>query len=113
MDLPSSFKFLDDGLNHRLIGLVKKSGLKHVVGPEGVIRYSPGDAEEMENKLIFSVRRRAFPSWQVQTCPPDWVGRYKEYMTRRDIPFTEELADDQIWFLLPRKYRPHAWKLDR
>jgi len=33
-------------------------------------------------------------------------------MSRHGIPFQEELSNGELWFLLPRKYRPHKWKLD-
>ena len=59
-----------------------------------------------------SIRDKVFPSWQVLTCPKDWIERYRDYMNRHGIPFKEELSDGELWFLIPRKYRPHAWKLD-
>lgn len=105
-----SFRFVDDNLNSRLIALLAGSGVKHSVGKNGVIRYSPGDAAFIENELICSIRDGVFPSWQILTCPEDRVSRYRDYMTRRHIPFTEEWIDGKLWFLLPRKYRPHAWK---
>ena len=33
-------------------------------------------------------------------------------MIRHDIPLKEEMSDGELGFLIPRKYRPHAWKLD-
>ncbi len=77
----------------------------------GVIRYSPDDVAFVENDLICSIRDEIFPSWGILTCPEDWIGRYRDYMARHGIPFTEERSNGALWFLLPRKYRPHAWKL--
>jgi hypothetical protein len=58
------------------------------------------------------IRNEVFPSWQILTCPKDWIERYRQYMTQHDIPFTEELANHELWFLIPRKYRPHSWKIE-
>ena len=107
-----SFKFLDDDLNRELLGLLKKARIGHFVDKDGVIHYSADDVQVVENDLIGSIRDRVFPSWQLQTCPSDWVACYRDYMSRHDIPFREELSNGQVWFLIPRKYRPHAWKLD-
>lgn len=112
MVLKRSFRFADDTLNRRLITLLKKRAIGHAVGRNGVIHYSPDDAECVENILIDSIRSSVFPFWQVLTCPEDWTRRYRDYMTRHAIPFTEEISDGQLWFLLPRRYRPHAWKLE-
>ena len=32
-------------------------------------------------------------------------------MSRHDVPLKEEISDGELWFLIPRKYRPHSWKL--
>ncbi len=32
-------------------------------------------------------------------------------LNRNKVPFREELTDGKLWFLIPRAYRPHAWKL--
>ena len=113
MGKSNSFKFLDDDLNRQLIALLKKAKVKHDVGKDGVVHYSSLDDEVVENDLICSIRDKVFPSWQVLTCPRDWIARYKKYMSRHEIPFHEELSNGELWFLLPRKYRPHLWKLDR
>lgn len=107
-----SFRFVDDDLNLRLIALIKRSGVAHAVGKNGVVRYPARSEDVVENELICSVRDAVFPSWQVLSCPSQWVDRYKSYMTRRHVPFVEELGDNQLWFLIPRRYRPHSWKLD-
>ena len=107
-----SFKFVDESLNRRLIDLLKKSGVEHCIDKAGVIHYSPNHEELIENELIGSIRARVFPSWQVLTCPRGWTNRYKRYMVQHNIPFKEELAVGRLWFLIPRKYRPHSWKLE-
>jgi hypothetical protein len=107
----NSFKFLDDELNQQLIHLLKKGKIKHDVGKDGLIHYSPDDEEVVEDDLICSIRDKVFPSWKVLTCPRDWVARYKEYMSQHRIPFREELSNGDVWFLLPRKYQPLRWKL--
>src|SRR5450755_3434804 len=107
-----TFKFLDEKLNRKLIALVKKSPVKHSIGNDGVLHYSSADEEVVGNGLISSIREAVFPSWQILSCPEDWIERYKRYMNQHDVPFAEELIDNQLCFLLPRKYRPHSWKLD-
>lgn len=113
MDTNNAFKFLDDDLNRQLIGRLKRTKIKHHVGKDGFVHYSPDDEEVVENEIICPLRDKVFPAWQVLTCPPDWVETYKKYMTHRGIPFHEELSNGEAWFLLPAKYRPHRWKLDR
>jgi hypothetical protein len=106
-----TFKFLDDDLNRQFIALMKKTDVPHHVGRDGTVHYSSDD-EVVENEAICSIRDRVFPSWQVLTCPRSWIGSYRTYMSQRRIPFHEELSNGDLWFLLPRKYRPHMWKLD-
>jgi hypothetical protein len=112
MDKKHSFKFLDNDLNQKLVGLFKKSKIDHSIDKDGAVHYSLNDEEIVENDLIRSIRDKVFPSWQVLTCPNGWTTRYKEYMSRHDIPFRIELSNGELWFLIPRKYRPHSWKLD-
>jgi hypothetical protein len=107
-----SFRFLNNELNDRLIQLFKRAEIQHRVDRAGLIRYSTADEEVVENDLIRSVRDSVFPSWQVLTCPSEWTTRYRDYLRRNDIPFQEELVDGELWFLIPRKYRPGAWKLE-
>ena len=107
-----SFQYSDDALNRELIGLLKRAGIDHSLDEDGVIRYSSDEHEFVENELINAIRDRVFPSWQVLTCPEDWIARYRNYMNRRQIPFREEWNDGSLWFLIPRKYRPNSWKLD-
>lgn len=111
MGFTLSFKFLEDDLNRRLIALLKNE-IGHAVDENGVIHYSPRDEWSVENDLIGSIRDRVFSPWQVLSCPKEWAERYRRYMVKHDISFKEELSDGQLWFLLPRKYRPHRWKLD-
>jgi len=111
MELSLSFRFVDDDINDKLIGLVKKARVKHAVDGRGIIHYSPADEEKVENDLIASLRNRLFASWQVLSCPQDWTELYKRYMSRHDIPFHEELIGHEVCFLIPRKYRPSLWKL--
>ena len=108
----NTFKFLDDELNQQLIILLRKAKISHAVGKNGVIYYFPDDEEVIEDDFICLIRDRAFPSWQVLTCPPEWSASYKKYTTCHAIPFQEELSNGELWFLLPRNYRPHRWKLD-
>jgi hypothetical protein len=112
MEKSNTFRFLDDALNRRLLALLEKDKVKHHVAKDGTIRYSPDDEEVVEDRFICSVRDGVFPSWQVLTCPSDWTGRYKRYMSRHGIPYYEELSNGELWFLLPRKYRPDRWRLD-
>src|SRR5437879_3861339 len=108
-----SFKFMNDRLNQRLLRLLREARIHHVVDKDGVIRYSPEDERVVGNELIHTIRTKVFPAWQLLSCPKDWTDRYRCYMTQRGIEFSEELVNDQLCFLLPRKYRPHAWKLDK
>jgi hypothetical protein len=107
-----SFKFLEDGLNQELVNRLKKAEIDHSVDEDGVIRYSAGDVEVVENEFLYSIRCKVFPSWQILSFPGNWIGRYMDYISRHDVPFREELIDGKLCLLIPRKYRPHAWKLD-
>jgi hypothetical protein len=98
-------------LNGRLHTLLRERGVKHIVGRDGVVRYSTAEEEYVENEIICAIRDSVFSSWQILTCPAEWTSRYKGYMRQREIPFEEELIDYELWFLIPQKYRPHSWKL--
>src|SRR5436190_17369824 len=111
MNTTYSFRFLDERLNRLLIVLLEKQGIRHSVSKDGVILYSPGDAEIVENELIKSIRDQVFSPWQIISCPKNWTRRYRRYMTIHEVPFVEELIDNQLCFLIPRTYRPHSWKL--
>ena len=112
MDTTYSFKFIDGELNRQLIGLLETARVEHTVDKEDVVHYSSADEELIGNKLIPSIRVKVFPTWQIISCPPDWVERYKVYMIRHDVPFAEELIDGRLCYLIPRKYRPHSWQLE-
>ena len=50
---------------------------------------------------------------QVLCCPEDCLSVYREYMESHNINFREETDEDgEKCFVLPRKYRPRAWKLE-
>ena len=112
VDKRHSFKFLDDDLNRDLLTLLKKAKIAHSVDEDGLVHYFEGDTQDVENDLICSLRDKVFPSWALQTCPSEWIESYKDYMRRHDVPFKEELSDGELWFLIPRRFRPHTWKLD-
>ena len=111
MNRTCTFKFMDENLNRRLLALVKKAQVEHTIDVEGVLHYSAKDEDTIGNELIPSIRDDVFSSWQILSCPPDATERYRHYMRRHDVPFAEELIDNQVCFLLARKYRPHSWKL--
>jgi len=106
-----SFRFRDDRLNREFLTLLRKRGVKHRVARDGVIHYAADDEDVVDNDVICQIRDGVFPEWQVLTCPRDWIPRYTDYMQDHGIPFSEELSDGELWFLLPRRHRPHAWKL--
>jgi hypothetical protein len=107
-----TFRFLDDGLNRRLIALLRKTKIRHTVGRDGTISFHPEDEEAFENDAVCSIRDEILPGWQILTCPRNWVARYRKYMDRNAIPFHEESSDGETWFLLSRKFRPERWKLE-
>ena|SRR6266487_5362429 len=107
-----TFKFLDHDLNRRLHILLQKHKIDHFVDKDGAVHYSSNDAEIVDNDFVCPIRDRVFPAWQILTCPTDWIAQYKEYMGNHSVPFEEELSNGVLWFLIPRKYRPHSWKLD-
>jgi hypothetical protein len=111
MQKRSTFRFLDDALNQRLLALLRKGDVRYDVAKDGTVRYAPGDEEVVESEFIGPVRDSIFPNWQVLTCPPAWVERYQQYMNEQGIPFTVEASNGEVWFLLPRKYRPYRWKI--
>lgn len=112
MERSRSFRFLDKDLNQELIRLVKRAKISHSIDKDGVVHYSSDNAEPIENELICSIRDTVFPSWQIITFPDDWTIRYKDYINRHGIPFREEQSNGALSLLIPRRYRPHSWKLD-
>jgi hypothetical protein len=112
MDRNRTFKFLDSDLNRQLHRLLHRKEIDHFIDKEGIVYYSSNDREVFDNDLVSPIRDKVFPAWQTLTCPTDWIPRYKEYMGRHGVPFQEELSNGVLWFLIPRKYRPHSWKLE-
>jgi hypothetical protein len=110
--MSNSFRFVDDRLNSRLINDLKKRKTRASIDRQGTIHYADDDVELIENEVISRIRDSVFSKWKIISCPADWARQYKDYMQRHDVPFTEELIDNQLCFLIPRTYRPHAWKLD-
>jgi len=104
--------FVDPRLNGRLIRLIERNQVPHAVDPSGLIHFRSADEERIESDFVCRIRDAAFASWQVLTCPPAWLGIYREYMRVHEIRFVEELTGSERWFLLERRYRPHQWKLE-
>lgn len=52
------------------------------------------------------------PDKQLLTCPVGCRSVYRDYMTKRKIDFQEVTKNGILWFIIDRKFRPHAWKLD-
>jgi len=50
---------------------------------------------------------------QMLQCPEEYLDDYRKYMDSRNIPYREVVYDDEVCFLLPKKYRPNAWILTR
>jgi hypothetical protein len=107
-----SFRFLDKALNGRLAGLLKRAQIDHYIDEHGMAHYAAHDDEAVEDRVICPIRDEVFSAWQVITCPSRWRGRYRDYMKRHGVPFAEELSNGAVWFLIPRKYRPHTWRLN-
>jgi hypothetical protein len=107
------FRFLDGDLNHRLIDCAGKSDIAHSVDQNGTVRCRVENEERFENEIVGPVRKHAFGSWQVLSCPLESLPLYRAYMTRRNVPFVEESADGEVSFLLPGRVRPHSWKIER
>lgn len=110
-EMDRTFVFSEPALNRRLLGLLRKSRIRHLVDRCGVIHYKGTDARQIENEFICAVRRSRFPKWMVQTCPPDWADTYRNYMRQHHISYCEELDNGKLWFLLPSQRRPSLWKM--
>lgn len=49
---------------------------------------------------------------QLLSCPVECAPTYRQYMNSKKINYTEHgIVDGSFVFKLPRRYRPHAWKL--
>lgn len=112
MDRLRTFRFGDEESNRKLIAALRSAKINHAVSKDGTVRYSKADEESIESELISPIRDELFASWQIATCPEDWIERYRDYMNRNEIPFVEEVINGEVWFLLPRKFRPHLWKFN-
>ncbi len=105
-----NFRFLNDRLNDLFIHILLGSGLRVGVDDNGVVYFDHADEEAVED-ILAKIRGSRFDSWQVLSCPGDWVNKYRQEMKRRNVPYIEELNDGQVEFLLPQNYEPHDWKI--
>jgi hypothetical protein len=105
-----NFRFLNSALNVEFIELLERERIQHRVDNNGVVYFDPEDEEEVEDVLA-KVRDEQFPAWQIRSCPPEWVNKYRREMKRRRIQFVEELNDGKIEFLLSQRNNPHEWEL--
>lgn len=49
---------------------------------------------------------------QILCCPKEALSAYLVVMDAKKIPYKTRLDEKgDICFILPKKYRPHAWKL--
>lgn len=104
------FRFQDTDLNKKLIELLRDRRIWFLVDKEGLIQYSSSDVDVVENVLINSLRSSLFPSWQVLSCPEDWVSRYINYMKRHNVHYCVEISDGEVNFLIPKSHNPLRWK---
>lgn len=107
-----SFHFLDAAMQSELIAALRKRDIQYRTTREGDVLYSVENQDVVENEILCAIRDRKFPAWQVFTCPEEDADKYRKVMERDGVPFHEEISDGTLWFLLPRKFRPHAWKID-
>lgn len=45
------------------------------------------------------------------SCPEDWLDKYRNYMNKHKVPYEEVIDGKEICFIIPSKYRPHAWRI--
>ena len=109
MNLDCKFRFRDADLNKKLIDLLQDRRISYLVNKEGLIHYSNSDVDVVENVLINSLRSSLFPSWQVLSCPEDWVSRYENYMQKHGIHYRVEITDGEVNFLIPGSHNPLRW----
>ena len=96
----STFKFLDQSLQQRLVKAIDKKGVRYSLSRKREIVYEGSQDERVEN-AICSLRRIVIRGrWKIITCPRDWIDRYVAYMTRRRIAFYVEISDGETWFLI-------------
>ena len=107
-----TFRFKKDLWNDKLIELIKEKAFDKVgISKDGEIFYSYEFEDFIANELISSIRSNMYSSWQVVHCPADCEELYRNYMTKRNISFEEEIRDEKLRFVIHRSYRPHSWKL--
>jgi len=106
-----AFQFLDADLQQQFIEELEKRAIVHRVGHAGEVRFGQDVQQTIENELMCEIRDRVFASWQIVTCPEADVAAYRAFMSKHDIRFQEEISDGERWFLIPRKHRPHSWKI--
>jgi hypothetical protein len=111
MERERKIKFRNESLNRKLVELLTEKKASFRIDESGSIVYPENDEAFVENELVSSVRRGVFPSWQVLSCPDEWVDRYRNYMIDHRVPFEEELADEENLFLIPSSHQPHSWKI--
>jgi hypothetical protein len=109
MPFSRNFRFLNDRLNILFIHLLIVRGLRMTWDENGVVYFDANDEETVED-ILATIRNSQFSSWQILSCPSDWVNKYRSEMKRRQVPFVEELNDGQVEFLLPGDQEPHDWK---
>jgi hypothetical protein len=102
------FRFMNDWLNTLFIQMVASKGLLVKLDESGVVYYDARVEEAIED-ILAAIRESQFSSWQILSCPSEWVNKYRSEMARRKVPFIEELNDGQIEFLLPGDQEPHDW----
>lgn len=110
MRLDRSFRFADENLNRLLLVRMKQARIDHRVEKETVY-YSAEDEEKFEDVLT-PIRSEGLGPWQVLSCPPDMVDRYRRAMEQREVPYEEEINNGNVEFLIPLARRPHSWKFD-
>lgn len=106
------FKFLNEKLQKKLISLLrKKAKNKFKILPSLYIEYDEKDVDLIENQLICSVRVSVFPNWQIVTASNNSFAFQME-LQKRKVSFELEIKNFDIRFLINKKYKPHAWKID-
>src|SRR5688572_29998652 len=106
-----SFRFLNPELQHQFVALLNEAEVNYKLDRDGAVHYTEAEEQRIENEVLSRVRDSIFEEWQIISCPGEWAAEYKHYMTAQQVPYVEELIDGQLGFLIPRSYRPHAWKL--
>lgn len=109
MQFERNFRFLNQQLNSLFIHQMLESGLKRNLDDNGIVYFNSVDEEAVEI-ILAKIRDSWFDTWQILSCPADWVNKYRQEMKRLNVPFTEELNDGQVEFLIPESCNPHDWQ---